>query len=689
MKNRLRSAVVALLAPFCFSEGIAQGQPDLAAATVPAVAGGGKPNSLFDMALDQVLDIEVSTASKLKTEKKKSPGNLTVITQDQIQRYGYRTVGEAIQRVSGFLVSNLGVGTFLGFRGLSPQGTTGNARILLLIDGVRFNDWNFDSVILNEDFPLDILSVERIEVLKGAGSAIWGTNALYAVINVISKTGDSARASQTLAETASNGRTKGYASWGEKTSGGLSYFSSISTTSEFGDTAAFYPAFADTDGSNGIAREIYEQKNHRANLKLSYGNFYSNVVYGYSDSLIGSGVDFLFDDGGTSDYHLIPARAEIGYKFDVWEEKEGELLLRNYYTLDRSRNIFRYPASTAGNTTQVYNRYTTQASGTELRYSQNITDNFKGIVGTEWLRVFENRFFQSEGEYTPSDEQISFDSSGEAPHLTATSYFYDIMYSPTEEVSVFFGGRLDRFSGLRSAFGPRASVVINPNEVTTARFMYSQGLRNPAIGERSTPAASSKAVDHETLNFYEAMLERRFEGGITTSGSVFYNDLSNTVDFAEFEDGNQTYKNGPGFSSRGIELQATAQLAEDIQAYGNLTYAEGRDKNTDRAIKSFPHTLARLGASFGEKQGAILVTPEFIFGSGTEGETGKEFNPFMLVNLTLVSYPVGNGLNLSASAYNIFNKDYVRLVGSRPDNADSERAVEAGRTFRLQAAWDF
>ena len=63
MKNRLRFAVVALLAPLCFSEGVAQGQPDVAAATVPAVASGEKANSLFDMSLDQVLDIEVSTAS--------------------------------------------------------------------------------------------------------------------------------------------------------------------------------------------------------------------------------------------------------------------------------------------------------------------------------------------------------------------------------------------------------------------------------------------------------------------------------------------------------------------------------------------------------------------------------------------------------------------------------------------------
>jgi iron complex outermembrane receptor protein len=132
----------------------------------------GKQPDLFNMALEDVLNMDVSTASKLHVKGTQSPGNLVVVTQDQIRRYGYRTVGEALERVPGFLNSKLGAFAFIGYRGLSPQSVTGNSRILVMIDGVRYNEWNFDQASLNERFPLDIESVDRIEVLKGAGSAI-------------------------------------------------------------------------------------------------------------------------------------------------------------------------------------------------------------------------------------------------------------------------------------------------------------------------------------------------------------------------------------------------------------------------------------------------------------------------------------------------------------------------------------
>ena len=143
-----------------------------------------KKQDLFAMSLEDVLDIDVSTASKLKVKGKKSPGNLIVITQEQIRRYGYRTVGDALERVPGFINSKLGAFTFIGYRGLSPLDVTANPRILVMVDGVRYNDWQFDQASLNERFPLDIESIDRIEVLKGAASATWGTNALFAVVKV-------------------------------------------------------------------------------------------------------------------------------------------------------------------------------------------------------------------------------------------------------------------------------------------------------------------------------------------------------------------------------------------------------------------------------------------------------------------------------------------------------------------------
>ncbi len=649
----------------------------------------GKQPDLFNMALEDVLNMDVSTASKLHVKGTQSPGNLVVVTQDQIRRYGYRTVGEALERVPGFLNSKLGAFAFIGYRGLSPQSVTGNSRILVMIDGVRYNEWNFDQASLNERFPLDIESVDRIEVLKGAGSAIWGTNALFAVVNVISKNSSSDRAKQVLVERGANNRNKAYTSWAGETEDGFKYFASTSFTDEDNDISAYYPAFDAPETTNGIARDPYHQQTHRASLKMNYGDLYSNTVYSMSTYNLGTSVDFLYGDGGTVDYMDLPVRSEVGYKTAVWEEQEGEFLARSYYTYDRYRVFNRFPNPDAPpNNFRERNRFNTQAAGAEVRYSQRIVEGLKAVAGVEVTRVFDNDFGQSFSEVSGS-EQLFEERQSSSALRTMQSYFFDLMYSPIEEATLYFGGRLDKFTDLDSVFGPRVSLVLNPVESTTVRFVYSKGLRNPSIAESITSEEVDTEVSNENLDYYEAFVEHRVDDWLTVSTSVFLSELSDTVGFVAFEDGGQRYGNTRGLRSRGVEVDLRAQLANNIESYGIFTYAEGRDKDRDAAFTAVPRSIGRLGLSFGNKMDAIAVSPEVVFGDGTRGNTGKEFDPYTLVNLTLTSYPTDLGFNLSASIYNIFDEDYVRLVGANPDDVSSERAVEAGREFRVQAKWDF
>jgi len=593
-----------------------------------------------------------------------------------------------LQRVAGFLTSTLSIDSFIGFRGLSPLNETANSRILVLIDGIRYNEWNYDLAPLGEAFPLDIESIDRIEVLKGAGSAVWGTNALYAVINVISKSGDSHYAKNATDEYASNNRGKAYTSWGDKTDGGLKYFSSASFTTENGDKAAFYPSFNDPESDNGEVEGVFKQRGYRANLNVSYDDAYANVVFGRSENTADSDVDFAFGDNGLSNYRSVPIRGEGGYKYKVWNEQNGVLLARSYYTHDRIRNQFEFPGASE-NTVFNANKTVTDAAGGELRYSQDIMEGVKGLVGFEYTRVYSNQFDTDFVERTPSGEIVDEGASGTMTDRTMQSYFFDLMYSPIDEATLFLGGRLDKFSELDPAFGPRASLVIQAAEHTVAKLMYSQGYRNPSIGEAKTTDSRPAQVDNETLNFYEASVEQRYQDWLNVTASIFYNDLSDTIGFAAFENGDVFYNNFKGFRSKGIELQATAQVDDDLQGYAHFTYAVGEDKSTGKDIESYPSYIARTGLSLGLPSAYLIASPEIMFASSSTALDGHEFDPYMIANLTLLSYPVAHGFNVSASVYNIFDKDFVRVIAARPDKPDSERAVEDGREFRLQANWRF
>jgi outer membrane receptor for ferrienterochelin and colicins len=660
-----------------------------ASASTPDVAAASG-DDLFDLSLKEVLDLEVSTASKLSTSRSKSPGNMMVVTQDQIRRYGYRNVGEALQRVVGFVTNEVGASMTMGYRGLSPLSLNGNPRILVLVDGIRYNEWGADGAILNERFPLDIETVDRIEVLKGAGSATWGTNALFAVVNVISKSGSSERSRQIMYEHGSNDRNKAYFSWGEKTNRGLEYFGSMSVTGEFGDAGAYYPFYDTPPTSNGITREGYNQQGHRGSLKLAYEGLYGHVAYGYNDEHIGSGIDYNFNDGGNSDFFDIPVRSEVGYRGNLDRADKSELVARLFHTYDKYRNAFTYPSFDVPlNNTFSESRGRVQALGTELRLSHQFSDNFQALIGTEITRVFESRFSSALYDVTPDLSSTLLDVDSLDQDVTMNSYFFDLSHTLTESLSLFFGGRLDKFSGLESVFGPRVALVFNPNDENTLRAVFSKGTRNPSLSERIASQSSEEEVKGEQVNYYELFGERRFGERYSISTSLFVSELNDVIAFDTNEEGISRYVNQSGFRSRGIEVEGRAQIDNNLQGYLNSAYAEAVDLTRDMPITLSPKLVSRLGISYGESHDALIISPEIMFVSATRDQAGNLFSSYATGNLTISSYPLGNGLNFSASIYNITDTDYSRINRGFSGEPAFDRAGENGREFRLQAKIDF
>ena len=129
-----------------------------------------------------------STARRCYTQKvTEAPSSVTIVTADEIKRYGYRTLADILRSVRGFYVTYDRNYSYLGVRGFSRPGDY-NARILLLVDGHRLNDNIFGAALIGTEFPLDIDLIERVEIIRGPSSSLYGTSAFFAVINVISET---------------------------------------------------------------------------------------------------------------------------------------------------------------------------------------------------------------------------------------------------------------------------------------------------------------------------------------------------------------------------------------------------------------------------------------------------------------------------------------------------------------------
>jgi outer membrane receptor protein involved in Fe transport len=128
----------------------------------------------------------IEAANKRLTPAEDAPASITIITAEQIRALGYLTLADALRGVRGVISSNDRTYEAIGFRGLSPPGDY-TKRVLVLLDGHPYNDIVAGQGYVGHDLDVDLGNVERIEVVRGPGSVLWGTGALFGVINVVTR----------------------------------------------------------------------------------------------------------------------------------------------------------------------------------------------------------------------------------------------------------------------------------------------------------------------------------------------------------------------------------------------------------------------------------------------------------------------------------------------------------------------
>jgi len=128
----------------------------------------------------------VTGVSRRPLPLSETPSSVTVIPAAEISAMGYRTLGEALRWVRGLFVTDDRNYTFLGVRGLQRPGDYNN-KILLTLDGHSLNGAVYGDAAFGTEQGIDLEQVERIEVVRGPGSTIYGSYAALAVVNVVTR----------------------------------------------------------------------------------------------------------------------------------------------------------------------------------------------------------------------------------------------------------------------------------------------------------------------------------------------------------------------------------------------------------------------------------------------------------------------------------------------------------------------
>src|SRR4030042_384257 len=186
---------------------------------VGRLAASSPPDDLTALGLEELMNISVYGASKYEQKLLEAPSSVTIINRNEIKKYGYRTLADILRSVRGFFVTNDRNYNYVGVRGFNRPGDY-STRILLLVDGHRLNDGLYDQAPIGTDFPVDVDLIDRVEIIRGPSSSIYGTNAFFAVINVITRKGGEVKGFELSGDAGSFNSYKGRLSYGNQWSEG-------------------------------------------------------------------------------------------------------------------------------------------------------------------------------------------------------------------------------------------------------------------------------------------------------------------------------------------------------------------------------------------------------------------------------------------------------------------------------------
>ena len=236
---------------------------------------------LLDLGIEALLDIEVATvysASKYEQKVTEAPSSVSLVTADEIKKYGYRNLGEILSSLRSFYVTSDRNYEYLGVRGFGRTGDY-NSRVLLLVNGHRQNDNLLDSAAVDTEFILDVDLIDRVEVIRGPSSSLYGNSAFFGVINVITKDGADLKGAEVSGDFGSFDAYKGRVSYGNRFKSGLALLFSGSYFDSEGDKSLYYEEYDDPETNNGIAWRRDYDRSKSFYAQGSYKNFTLSGAY--------------------------------------------------------------------------------------------------------------------------------------------------------------------------------------------------------------------------------------------------------------------------------------------------------------------------------------------------------------------------------------------------------------------------
>ena len=442
---------------------------------------------------------EVTAASRYTESIEDAPASVTIISQQELRAMNYPTIAEALRGVRGMYLSNDTSYDNLGVRGFSRPGDYGN-RILILVDGHPANDNYIWSSYVGFDARVDIDDIERIEIIRGPGSVLYGTSAFFGVINLITRSREAPThvevAAAGLQNSVGRGRVTGY--WRINKDAGVwtsvaaahgagrdYYFRELDDSSLIGNPTT--PPRTDYYGNpyNGIARGMDSFDAATVNGRAWYKSLTLQWFLTSRKKINpASEYDTVFNDPRT---HFADTRGFLEARFEPNLSQQAQLFLRAHLDMYDFDGASPYPSPQQDPTSTgtEYDTYRGRWGGLEARL-QYSTEKFRFMFGGTGIYHFQTL---QRGE-TPVRPVIFDDKGnpGRTDPFGVAAGFLNADIVPTKQFKVSVGARMDYYSSIQNlqfldAFNPRVAFIFKPTADDTIKLLGGKAFRAPSVYE--------------------------------------------------------------------------------------------------------------------------------------------------------------------------------------------------------------
>ncbi len=659
----------------------------------------------------------VTVASRYAQTTREAPAIVTVITADQIRKRGYRTLAELLRGQPGVTVSRSKEGrTLAWFRGSLGQD---NNKFLLLVDGVPWYDGIYQHAWIDAYLPLE--NVKQVEIIKGPGSTIYGTNAYAGVVSVVTWRAEDlaggfahveAGSMNTLGATVAGGGDLGSGTDKVRVSAYGRAFDTL------GDGIEVTPrGERDVQGLNPIRAVAAGARASWRGLTLSYDHI------DYRHSYLTQPQDDLVDVWAQDqDLFYLDYRNEyLAARWALRVSRNLTLTPHGFFQEHDNPGLYGWmsdPVSTVDTGGAVTTELQATLVETEkhtIRYGGGLDLEARPAaahltiagLGFEGMRILslEDRVFEDfEGEATSDDFYATpgtdaHGAFGYVQHTWTAQYWLELTGGVRLDYNLFGGWFFP---------SPRLGVLLVPTSNVWVKLLYGRAFRAPnareslvevGLDEDELPifTASNHELVPERIDTVEAELTWAWQGA-QLRGAAFASKLANTIDATT---GEYVYRNLGGATIVGTELEAT--WSSDLLDVGlSWAWTRGRDDDTGYRVYGVPAHALHGTLTVQPLTGLYLSGNVDAFSRRPRSEwapdSGLGDGPaYAILDLAVATDRVANDrLRLSGSIHNALNTDYADMVYLDDANAVSDGEAKypediqgEGRLFLVEIEAEF